>query len=147
MIAPDTGLLFFGVAEDRPEHRGTKAWLDGLAGSSDVLICELVLAGLYRLLRNPVVLASPLSPSEAVAVVQAWRQHPRWRIAGFPPDSQRLHDQLWQIAARPGFAYRRLFDARLALTLLQHGVTEFATANVRDFEGFGFARVWNPLTS
>jgi len=26
-----------------------------------------------------------------------------------------------------------------------HGVTEFATANVKDFEGFGFARVWNPI--
>jgi predicted nucleic acid-binding protein len=36
--------------------------------------------------------------------------------------------------------------ARLALTLRHHGVTEFATANPRDFQGFGFTRVWNPLT-
>jgi predicted nucleic acid-binding protein len=36
-------------------------------------------------------------------------------------------------------------DARLALTLRHHGVTEFATSNVKDFEGFGFNRVWNPL--
>ena len=28
---------------------------------------------------------------------------------------------------------------------LNHGVTEFATANVKDFQGFGFTRVWNPL--
>ena len=25
------------------------------------------------------------------------------------------------------------------------GVTEFAMANVKDFEGLGFRKVWNPL--
>ena len=47
--------------------------------------------------------------------------------------------------AEPEIAYRRVYDHRLALTLCQHGVTEFATANVRDFEGLGLGRVWNPL--
>jgi hypothetical protein len=27
----------------------------------------------------------------------------------------------------------------------RRGVTEFVTASVKDFEGFGFVRVWNPL--
>jgi hypothetical protein len=31
------------------------------------------------------------------------------------------------------------------ITLTQQGVTEFATVNEKDFQGFGFARVWNPL--
>jgi len=48
-------------------------------------------------------------------------------------------------AAAPGFARRRVFDARLGLTLLHHGVTEFATANVKDFAGLGFQRVFSPL--
>jgi hypothetical protein len=39
-----------------------------------------------------------------------------------------------------------VFDARLALTLRHHGVSEFATANIKDSAGFGFDRVWNPLT-
>jgi len=43
------------------------------------------------------------------------------------------------------FARRRLFDTRTALSLRHHGVTEFATANVKDFGDFGFTRVWNPL--
>lgn len=42
---------------------------------------------------------------------------------------------------------RRLFDARLALTLRHRGVHEFATRNVNDFSDFGFSRVWDPLTS
>ena len=43
------------------------------------------------------------------------------------------------------FARRRLFDARTAVSHRQHGVTEFATANVKDFQDVGFSRVWNPL--
>jgi predicted nucleic acid-binding protein len=67
---------------------------------------------------------------------------------GFPnTGSAELHDELWRIASQVEFAYRRIFDARLALTMRHHGVTEFATANVKDFQGFGFARVWNPLQS
>ena len=37
-------------------------------------------------------------------------------------------------------------DARLAFTLLHHGVRELASDNARDFEGLGFERVWNPIT-
>ena len=52
---------------------------------------------------------------------------------------------VWQDAAATGFARRRIIDVRLACTLLAHGVTDFATVNERDFQGLGFARVWNPL--
>ena len=54
---------------------------------------------------------------------------------------------MWEHANEADFAFRRIIDARLALTLRHHGVTEFATTNVKDFEGFGFRRVWNPLAS
>ena len=30
--------------------------------------------------------------------------------------------------------------------MIAQGVTEFATMNVKDFEGLGFRKVWNPLT-
>ena len=60
-------------------------------------------------------------------------------------DSVALHDELWTIAARTGFGRRRIHDARLALSLRRQGVTNFATANAKDFRDFGFARVWNPV--
>lgn len=66
-------------------------------------------------------------------------------IVGFPENSRSIHDEMWKIAGRDGFAYRRVFDLRLALTLQAFGVKEFATCNGKDFEGIGFARVWNPL--
>ncbi len=43
------------------------------------------------------------------------------------------------------FAFRCLYDARSPLTMIAQGVTEFATVSVKDFDGLGFRRVWNPL--
>ncbi len=37
------------------------------------------------------------------------------------------------------------FCQRAVHTLLQQGVTEFATVNLKDFQDLGFERVWNPL--
>ena len=54
-------------------------------------------------------------------------------------------EEVWRMAASRRFACRRIIDARLALTLIHHGVREFATANLKDFDGLGFERVWNPL--
>ena len=145
MISFDTNILFFAYAEDRPEHSMAKSFLDGHLRAEDVVLSEFVLIEFYRLLRNPAILTKSLSPGEAVKVVETWRSHPRWRIVGFPDNSRQVHDELWNHAGRASFATRRIFDARLALILRQFGVTEFATANVKDFEGFGFTKVWNPL--
>jgi hypothetical protein len=82
-----------------------------------------------------------------VEVIENYRRHPRWRLIGFPLESRPLHDALWQLAGREDFAFRRLYDARSALTMTTQGVTAFATANVKDYEGFGFRKVWNPLVS
>jgi hypothetical protein len=66
---------------------------------------------------------------------------------GFAPRSRELHDDLWRRAADPGFARRRIYDARTALSLTTFGVTDFATLHLKDFQDFGFRRVWNPLGS
>lgn len=110
-----------------------------------MIISEFILAELYGLLRNPAVLKRPLAAEEAVEVIQTYRRHPRWRLIGFPVESRSLHDALWQKARAKEFAFRRLYDARSALTMTAQGVKEFATVNVKDYEGMGFRKVWNPL--
>lgn len=146
MISLDSNVLLYAFTRGLPEHPAARAFVEALAAREDVAISEFVLVEFYRLLRLPVLHARPLSAGKAVEVIQTYRRHPRWRIVGFPEGgSAAFHDELWSLAARADFAYRRIFDARLALALRRHGVTEFATANVKDFQGFGFARVWNPL--
>jgi hypothetical protein len=66
-------------------------------------------------------------------------------VIGFPPDSRSFHDQFWPRLRGKDFARRRAFDWRAGLSLIHQGVTEFATVNLKDFQNFGFTRVWNPL--
>ncbi len=145
MISFDTNILFSALNEDSPRNALAREFLNNLNQREDVAVSEFTLAELYGLLRNPAVSVRPLSPALAVEAVSAFRRHPRWRLLGFPSTSRDLHDRLWRIAAQPSFAFRRIYDARLAFTLLDQGVTEFATANTKDFTGLGFSRVWNPL--
>jgi uncharacterized protein len=141
----DANLLLYCYSQASPFHQKALEFVERLAGRDDVAVSELVLVEFYTLLRNPAVLVNPLDEAGAVEVVQSYRHHPRWALLGFDPDSVGLHEELWTIAARKPFARRRIYDARLALSLRRQGIKEFATANVQDFEGFGFDRVWNPL--
>jgi len=145
MISIDTNILFAATDVDHLLHRRAVGFLETLDARNDVVISEFILQEFYILLRNPTVMKPPLSPAAAVDVCESFRRHPRWQVVGFPPDSRAFHDAFWSKLRDGSFARRRAFDWRTSLSLLRQGVTEFATVNLKDFEGFGFARVWNPL--
>ncbi|HEV2691789.1 MAG TPA: TA system VapC family ribonuclease toxin [Verrucomicrobiae bacterium] len=145
MISFDTNLLLYSLNQDCPEHTAARAFFDSLPTTpGSVAISELVLVELYVLLRNPAVLAKPLSAPDAAVIIQAFRQHPRWTLLD-AANAPEVMNSVWKIAARPDVGRRVIFDARLALTLKHHGVTEFATRNEAHFKVFAFDRVWNPL--
>jgi hypothetical protein len=52
---------------------------------------------------------------------------------------------LWKRAGVHDFPRRKIIDLRTSMVLIEQGVREFATANVKDFADVGFDRVWNPL--
>lgn len=141
MISIDTNLLLYSLNRDCPEHAASRRFIESCSRRPDVAISELVLIELYVLLRNKAVLSKPLGASRAVALCQTFRRHPRWALIDTAP----VMEQVWHAAASPGVARRHVFDCRLAFTLLHHGVRELATRNVKDFEGFAFERVFDPL--
>ena len=145
MLSLDTNILLAAVEAANPGHAKAAAFLEGLHARDDVALSEFVLVELYVLLRNPAVLVHPQSAAAAVKTCLALRLHPRWQVLGFPLDSAAFHEAFWPKLATPDFARRRAYDWRMALTLLRQGVDQFATVNVKDFHGFGFRRVWNPL--
>lgn len=59
--------------------------------------------------------------------------------------TRRATSTFWKHAGNVKFGFRRLHDLRTALTMMAQGVTEFATVNVKDFEGLGFRKVWSPI--
>ena len=54
-------------------------------------------------------------------------------------------ERIWAEAGKSRVARHRIYDVRLALTLMHHGVTAFATANTKHFRGLGFEELFNPL--
>lgn len=143
MIGIDTNLLLYSLNPESVWYEGAAGFLRKHLGNPEtpVAIADYVLVELYVLLRNPAVMAQPLTAKSARDLVTSYWQIPhvvRVEHAG-------VMDEVWRLAGVEGFARRRVFDARLALTLRHEGVTRFATANVKDFEGLGFEEVWNPL--
>ncbi len=147
VLSVDTNILFSAVQATDAKHEAALKFLGGLEMRNDVILSECVLLELYGLLRNPAVVLRPLPAAEAVAICTAFRSHPRWQVVGLPPESRDFHDTMWPRLAEPGFARRKAYDLRTALSLIQQGVDEFATANLKDFAAVGFKRVWNPLAA
>lgn len=145
MISIDTNILFYAISKQCSEHTNAARWLETISSQDDVAISEFVLVELYRLLRNGNLNKNPLDGKKATEVIQQFRVHPRWKIVGFTEKSYQVHQKIWNSMSEPQIAYRRIYDIRLAYTLQEHGVFEFATANVKDFQNVGFQNVWNPL--
>jgi uncharacterized protein len=143
VISVDTNILLYAFDSSCGEHAPAFAFLESLADRDDVLICELVLVELYVLVRNPAVVRRPLGAGAARNLCEGYRRNSRWGVIDYPGS---LMPEVWRRAGAPTFARRRIFDVRLALTLIHHGVTELATRNTRDFEGLGLSRVWDPLS-
>ena len=144
MISCDTNVLFAATNPDDACHEAAYDFVAHHAENPDFVLAEQVLVELYGLLRNPVVLKRPLSAAEAVSVVRAYRGNPVWSVVDVPQDRRAMRE-VWQRAARPGFARRRIHDLRLAFTLKYSGVTDFYTRNTRDFADVGFAKLKNPF--
>jgi len=140
MISADTNLFLYAANPDSPFQTAAKTFLEKQL--EEFVTCELVLIEIYMLLRNPAVLSSPLSSELSANFCNNLRAHPKWQHVDYEPS---VSPQLWNWAKQTSAGFRKIIDARLAFTLLEHGVTEFATVNVKDFKEFGFQKVWNPL--
>ena len=143
MLSIDTNLLIYAVQPESPSQPEAAKFLEEEVNQKGVLvICKLVLVELYMQLRNPRVFSKPQTPAAAAAYCQTLRSTPGIRHIDYHPA---VLQKLWKWAAIATSGIREIIDARLAPTLRHHGVTHFATANVKHFENFGFTQVWNPL--
>jgi len=91
------------------------------------------IGGLERVEPKVHKVSRPLGAAEAAAACHPFRAHPRWALIENAPVMSRL----WEIVAAPGCPRRRIFDARIGLTLLHHGVRELATRNATIVSGLG----------
>lgn len=143
MLSADTNIFVHAADPDSPLHSQARNFFQFLdQKNEEFVLCELVLVELYMLLRNPAVFAKPYTASEAAGYCSSLKQNPAWRCIDYGTE---VSKRLWAYAAETQAGFRHIIDARLAFTLQHHGVDRFATINQKDFKGFGFREVWNPL--
>jgi len=139
----DTNILIYAANEDCPEHEICKSLLSQAASAPDEwIIADQVYLELYRALRNPRVLRTPLNAKQAASHIELLREAVGFLRCGYVVEC-------WGAVMRElkqgDFPYQRTHDAVLAATLLQHGVKDFYTRNTKDFMSAGFRNVINPL--
>lgn len=143
ILSADTNLFLYAANAGSPHHEAARRFFEKQGADGErFLLCGLVLLEIYMQLRNPAIFKRPKSAREAAAFCQALRANPAWEFGDYEPE---VGKRLWSWAAGTSAGFRPIIDARMALTLRHHGVTHFATVNTKDFEGFGFERVWSPL--
>lgn len=143
MISCDTNILYAAYNESSHEHATAYRFLREHCANPEFVLCEQVLMEFYCLLRNP-ALKHALSAEDAVKVIQAYRTNPMWRIVDVISHHREGMNKIWRKASERNFAYRKIFDLRLAETLISNGVDAFATRNIKDFVESGFKRVFDP---
>jgi predicted nucleic acid-binding protein len=140
----DTNILYFATNLSCPEHKNALRLVEQMVEQPrSWIIADQVLFEYYRLIRNPAVLAKPLSASEAARRLRFFREEIGCLHCAYEP---RFFAQLLDCLQGPSFAAARSFDAVLAVTLKNHGVKTFFTRNAKDFSAFGWFAVVDPLS-
>ena len=143
MNSLDTNILYYATNADCPEHPAAQELLNrARTDGKNWILADQVLFEYYRLVRNPRVLQSPLSASEAARLVDFFRRDLGVRHCAYDP---RLFSAIMKRAGAAGFPRRRLFDLVLAETLRHHGVVRLYTHNPKDFEELGYFEVIDPI--
>lgn len=143
MTSFDTNIVVHAANVDSPLHGEAVAYLEEKGRQRGVVICELMLVEVFLKLCNRKIFERPMNSRQAGEYCQALRNNRNWMLVESAP----VMPEVWSWTTRRAFAFRRVIDIRLGLTLRHYGVTDFATTNTRDFGGMGFRKVWNPLAS
>lgn len=143
MKSLDTNILLYAINNDCPEHGAARAVVDeALRERQSWIVADQVWFELYRLLRNPAVLAHPLESEEASSTIVWYREKSGWLRCAWEPG---MMDAALRFLKDPDFPARRVFDLVLGITLLRNGVDELVTRNTKDFGGMGFAKLRDPF--
>jgi predicted nucleic acid-binding protein len=137
----DTNVVVHSANSDSPLYGPARSFLEAIAQERDVVISELMLVEVFLKLCNSRIFRHPMTPAQAGKYCQALRANQNWMLV----EEATVMEDVWRWTQRRGFGFRRIIHVRLGLTLHHHGVTEFATTNIKDFQGMGFSKVWNPL--
>lgn len=118
----DANVLVYAVDVSTPHHARSKTWLDrALSGHETIALPWISLLAFTRLTTHPRLSPNPLTPDDALSIVEIWMSAPN---AVTPePDGrhpQRIRDVLRSV---PGGGGNLINDAHLAALAIQTGAS------------------------
>jgi toxin-antitoxin system PIN domain toxin len=139
----DLNLLLYAVNRDSAPHDASRAWLDGvLTGDETVAFPWVVLLGFLRLTTSPRVLPRPLTPEQAMSVVDGWLALPCVRTLHPGEEHWRI---LRELLGASGTAGNLATDAHLAALAIEHGCELYSADG--DFARFARLHWVNPIAA
>lgn len=141
MRIADLNLLIYAVNRDSPRHHRAKAWLEEvLSGEEPVALPWVVILGFLRLSTHPRILPSPLTPEQAIQVVDSWLERPVVELVHPGPGHWGI---LRELLADGGTAGNLTTDAHLAALAIELGATLCSSDS--DFARYRRLQWENPL--
>jgi len=137
MILADTNVLLHAVNEDSPRHETARDWLnEALSGVEVVGFAWTALLGFLRIATKERVFPNPLTPGDALDLVDDWLARPLTAILD-PGDGHAAI--MRELIERAGTAGDLTSDAHLAAIAIERGA-RIATFDT-DFHRFHGLRV------
>jgi len=137
----DVNLLLYAVDESSAFHVAARSWLESsLSGSETVALDWSVLLAFIRLSTRARIFAQPLTPAQALDLVDSWLAQPNVTLA-HPTDR---HSAILRELLEPiGTAGNLTSDVHLAAIAMEHGAELCSVDN--DFSRFPGLHWINPL--
>lgn len=137
MQVVDANVLLHAVNDSSGQHRAAVTWLDGaLSGREPVGFAWVALLAFVRVATRSGVFPAPLSPADALRVVEEWTAAPSALLVH--PTGRHL-TILRGLLEEAGTAGNLTTDAHLAALAVEHGAQ--VVSFDRDFERFPGVRL------
>jgi hypothetical protein len=139
----DLNILLYALNRDADRHQQAKAWLErALSAEEPVALPWAVLLGFLRVATSGRVFRRPLTPTQALTVVDGWLAQPS--VVALNPGEEHW-PVLRQLLAESGTAGNLTTDAHLAALAIENGAELCSTD--ADFARFPQLRWTNPLAA
>jgi len=137
----DVNLLLYALDESSSWHERARPWLEQtLSGRETVALPWAVLLAFVRLSTKSVIFTDPLTPAEALDIVDTWLALPSVTVVH---PGRRHALVLRELLTHVGTAGNLVTDAHLAALAIEHGA-ELCSRD-RDFGRFPGVRWVDPL--
>jgi len=139
----DTNLIVYAINKDSPYHAKATALMEAIGeGKLETCLSLQVLGEFYATATNPKKIEKALTPEEAVLVIEGLLRTDT--ILKLYPKQETLKLTL-DLVKRYQLKSPDLFDAQIAATMLDNGVTTIYTVNEQDFAIFEEIKAVNPF--